>query len=374
MRNLFFLIFITVFLGLNFYVFYKIYRFLPATLLSALAVTTLAVLMLVALFGSVVWGEALFGSLTSIAYRLGTAWIFVFLYLLLFFLVTDLLQVLHLIRLERFMIHNWIGAGALTLVLAAVFIFGNIVYHHKKRTEIDVKTEKQTGENGRMKILLISDLHLGYTIKRAEVDKWVTMLNAEHADLILIAGDVIDRFVRPLEEEQMHLSLNKLQARYGVFLALGNHDLMGNTKENMAFLQKTNFTILRDTALLVEDAFYVIGRNDFSQAGRASLADILKNAAKDKPLLLLDHQPNALAEAAENGIDLQVSGHTHNGQVFPVNLIEKMIFEQPYGYLKKGNTRFYITSGLGIWGGKFRIGSRSEYVVINLEGKKTECK
>jgi predicted MPP superfamily phosphohydrolase len=303
-----------------------------------------------------------------VAYRVGTAFFFVFLYVLLIFLVADIVRFTHLTHIEHFMTHSWAGAGILIFIVSTIFIYGNINYHNKKRTEINIEIEKPLGENGKLKMLLISDLHLGYGIGRAELDKWVKLLNAENADVILVAGDVIDRFARPLEEEQMYKSLNDLKARYGVFMALGNHDFLGNIAENLAFLQKTNFTLLRDTAVLVDSSFYIAGRNDYSQSARLPLAAILQNADATKPLFLIDHQPNNLNDAEQNGIDLQVSGHTHYGQIFPINLIEKLIFEKPYGYLKKNDTHYFISSGLGIWGGKFRIGSRSEYVVINIVG------
>ena len=367
MRNLLIIIGVLIlFIGANFYVFYRLRCMLPASWISTLAVTVLALFVNTSFFVSLIWGDSLPTDFATILYRVGTSFLMIFLYALIIFLLADLVRITHLINIKQFMYHSWLGLGVVTFVLSTIFIYGNINYHNKKRTEITVKTEKSLGTNQELKVLLVSDLHIGYGIKRKELDGWVKTLNAEKADVILLAGDLIDRFTRPLEEEKMYESLNNLQARYGVYMALGNHDILGSLDENFSFLQKTNINVLRDTAVLVDSSFYIVGRDDFSYRNRKPLNDIVKDIDYNKPIILIDHQPNNLGEAAENNIDLQVSGHTHDGQVFPINLIEKLIFEQKYGYLKKENTHYYISSGLGIWGGKFRIGSHSEYVVINF--------
>ena len=367
MRNFIIIIGVLIlFIGANFYVFYRLRCMLPASWISTLAVTLLALFLNASFFVSLIWGDSLPTDFATILYRVGTSFLMIFLYALMIFLLADLVRITHLINIKQFMYHSWVGLGVVTFVLSTIFIYGNINYHNKKRTEITVKTEKSLGTNQELKVLLVSDLHIGYGIKRKELDGWVKTLNAEKADVILLAGDLIDRFTRPLEEEKMYESLNNLQARYGVYMALGNHDILGSLDENFSFLQKTNINVLRDTAVLVDSSFYIVGRDDFSYRNRKPLNDIVKDIDHNKPIILIDHQPNNLGEAAESNIDLQVSGHTHDGQVFPINLIEKLIFEQKYGYLKKENTHYYISSGLGIWGGKFRIGSRSEYVVINF--------
>ena len=115
----------------------------------------------------------------------------------------------------------------------------------------------------------------------------------------------------------------------------------------------------------MNDDLYLAGRDDKHNPNRKELKDLLSTTA-NKPVIVLDHQPYHLEDAANNNVDLQISGHTHNGQFFPANLVVKSMFELGYGYLRKGNTHFYVSSGLGLWGPQYRLGSRSEMVVVNF--------
>jgi predicted MPP superfamily phosphohydrolase len=315
-------------------------------------------------------GNALPTKFVSILYNIGTSWLIVFLYLLLIFVICDLIRLTGLVNIKHFMYHNWYGWAIITAIISTILIIGNINYHRKKRVEINIEISKPINQNNNLKILLISDLHLGYGIGKSELEGWISLLNKEDADVVLIAGDVIDNFTKPLEEDKVYKTLRKIKSKNGVFMALGNHEYIGNIDESINFIKKSNITLLRDTAVLLNDNFYIVGREDFSRQYRKRLSVIMENLDKSKPIIVLDHQPIRLKEARINGADLQLSGHTHNGQVFPINYIAKCIFSKAYGYLKEGETHYFITSGLGLWGGKFRIGTRSEYVVINLFTKK----
>jgi predicted MPP superfamily phosphohydrolase len=340
----------------------------PVIVPLRIALIVSAIMIQLPFFAAMFFGNSMPVKLTSVLYRIGTSWLIIFLYLFLIFLFIDLIRLTHIVNIERFMINNWYGLGALVLVISTLLIAGNITYHRKKRVELNIEIPKSVNTHDNLKILLISDLHLGYGIGKSELEKWVQLINAEKPDIALIAGDLIDNFIKPLEEEKLYNTLSKINAKHGVFMALGNHDYIGgNIAENLDFIKRSNINVLRDSAILIDNSFYIIGRDDYSQKNRKRLAEITDNLDKSKPVFCIDHQPVSLDEACQNGIDLQVSGHTHYGQVFPLNYIQKFIFEKPYGYLKKSNTQYFITSGIGIWGGKFRIGSRSEYVVINIK-------
>jgi len=117
---------------------------------------------------------------------------------------------------------------------------------------------------------------------------------------------------------------------------------------------------------LVDSSFYIIGREDRSTPSRKTISELVKNLDKTKPLILLDHQPFHLEEAEDNNIDFQFSGHTHNGQFVPGVFFVNKMYELGYGFMKKGNTNYYVSSGLGLWGPQYRIGTQSELVVINF--------
>ncbi|MDO5760892.1 MAG: metallophosphoesterase, partial [Bacteroidota bacterium] len=153
-----------------------------------------------------------------------------------------------------------------------------------------------------------------------------------------------------------------------IYACFGNHEYFADKQKALQFYKQSGINILQDTSVVYKN-LVITGRDDRSNPSRKPLKELLKNTDKNKYHILLDHQPYNLEQAQENSIDFQFSGHTHYGQVFPINLITNAIYEKAYGSYKKGNTSYYISSGLGIWGGKFRIGTQSEYIVLNLKQK-----
>ena len=372
MRTIVFITFIISFFGLNFYIFYRLFLMIPQSFpIMRILLIVSAIVVQIPFFAAMIFGNSLPTKFVSILYHIGTSWLIVFLYLLIIFLVADLIRVTNLFDIKPFMYNNWYGWGAVTLIISALLIYGNINYYKKKRVEVNVEISKPINEKNNLKIVLISDLHLGYGILNDELESWLPLLNKEKADIVLIAGDVIDNFVKPLEEEKMYKTLRKINAKQGVYMALGNHEYIINIDKSIDFIKKSNITLLRDTAVLIDDSFYLVGREDYSRKYRKRLSALLEDIDKTKPIIVIDHQPIRLKEARINGVDLQVSGHTHDGQVFPINWVAKWIFKKSYGFLKHDETNYFITSGLGLWGGKFRIGTQSEYVVINLSQKVT---
>ena len=370
MRTLAFITFFITFFGLNFYAFYRLYYMMPHIVPIRILLIITAVVVQLPFFTALFFGNSLPTKFVSILYHIGTSWLIVFIYLLIIFLICDLIRITHLTNIQHFMYNSWYGLAMITIIISALLIFGHINYYKKKRVEVNIEISKPINEKNQLKIILISDLHLGYGILKEELESWLPLLNKEKADVVLIAGDIIDNFIKPLEEQKMYKTLRKINAKQGVYMALGNHEYIGNIDKSIDFIKKSNITLLRDTVVLINDSFYIVGREDYSRKYRKRLSAILENVDKSKPIIVIDHQPIRLKEARINGVDLQVSGHTHNGQVFPLNYIAKWIFKKSYGYLKQDKTNYFITSGLGLWGGKFRIDTHSEYVVINLSSKK----
>jgi predicted MPP superfamily phosphohydrolase len=233
------------------------------------------------------------------------------------------------------------------------------------------------------KVVMASDLHLGYHNPRKELARWVDMINAERPDFILIAGDIIDGSMRPLIEERMAEEFHRLQAP--VYACLGNHEFYAGHPEAKQFYKDAGIHLLIDEAVVVDSAIVIIGRDDRTNMRRKpvkELVDSLQSSIFRSALplgssknlqysIVLDHQPYNLDRAETAGIDFQLSGHTHRGQVWPISWITDYIYECSWGSHQRGNTQFYISSGLGIWGGKFRIGTQSEYVVATLTSDKS---
>jgi predicted MPP superfamily phosphohydrolase len=189
------------------------------------------------------------------------------------------------------------------------------------------------------------------------------MINQEHPDAILIAGDIIDGSMRPLTEERMAEELHRLQAP--VYACLGNHEFYAGETDAIRFYQEAGIRLLQDTCAVVGD-LCIIGRDDRTNLRRKSVKDLAADVSHDKYTILLDHQPYHLEKAEQAVLDFQFSGHTHHGQVWPISWITESIYECAFGAHQRGRTNYYVSSGLGIWGGKFRIGTRSEYVVLTL--------
>lgn len=340
--------------------------------------------------------------LASITYEIGTSGIFVLLYLVMLFLLLDMGRLVHLIPKSWLFSNSYTSIGILAVMLA-IFGYGNIHYYNKVREAIDIKTDKSislsndslpntSAKKQSIKIVLMSDLHLGYHNRKAEFKRWVDMINAEHPDLILIGGDIIDISVRPLLEENVAEEFHRLKAP--IYACLGNHEYYSGEPKAQQFYKDAGIHLLRDSIVRIGNQndengkmgnLVIIGRDDRSNPHRKSIKQILSESKEDKSYtfdnnqqalnidpkkdftILLDHQPYHLEEAEKNGIDFQFSGHTHHGQVWPISWITDAIYEDAFGPLQKGKTQYYVSSGMGIWGGKFRIGTRSEYVVLTIQ-------
>lgn len=245
--------------------------------------------------------------------------------------------------------------------------YGYINYKNTRITTLDLSIAKPIDSpDKQLKAVAISDVHLGMGTNKAALQKYVKLINAQEPDIILIAGDLIDNSVAPLRQMRMEEELRQLKAPLGIYMASGNHEYISGFRESVEFLSHTPVQLLSDSVAQLPGGLQIVGRFDKSNPSRLSVADLMKKADLTRPVILLDHQPTELGATAEAGVDLQISGHTHNGQVWPINLLTRRLFELSYGYLKKGNTHFYTSSGLSLWGPPFRIGSVSELVVINL--------
>jgi predicted MPP superfamily phosphohydrolase len=254
--------------------------------------------------------------------------------------------------------------SALALIASAI-IWGQYNFNNIKIEKFDININK-TAKVETLKIVAASDLHLGYSINKKYLKKFVDLINSRKPDIILLVGDIADSDSEPVIRQNMKEEFLQLQAPLGVYGVIGNHECYGDMENTVNYLKSAGIVMLRDSSVLLDNDIYIAGRNDKTIKNRKKLDELLKNIDRQKPVILLDHQPFNLEQACENGIDLQLSGHTHGGQIFPLTLITKSIYESQHGYLKKGDTHYYISSGIGGWGPKLRIGSQSEIVEITL--------
>lgn len=373
MKYLFFIAFIVLYLGANYYVFYRIWQAVSFANIWAKSIfVILAVFVVFAFFLFSLVGDSLPIAVSSFLYKVGTSWLIVLLYLLLFVFLSDLLRWTHLVPTNMMNLYNkenWLIFALFVAFIGLLLTAGYLKYRAKVRVELPVVVEKVLPLEKPLRIVALSDVHLGYGIGADELQEWVKLINDENPDIVLIAGDIIDNSVRPLRAANMDKYLREIKSKYGVYTVMGNHEYISGGDESMKFIKDAGIRLLKDETVLVDSAFYIVGRDDRTNKNRKTLNQLTQMLDKSKPIILLDHQPYNLEEAQNNGVDLQLSGHTHRGQVWPISLITDWIYEKSYGYLKKGDTNIYVSSGIGLWGGKFRIGTQSEYVVIDLKTK-----
>lgn len=343
------------------YVFWHIWCVLPLPAVWRCIVTAAGVLCFVMMFPVMARvNDRLPLWCTTLMYEISTSFLFVALYLFIAFLILDILRLTGIVS-KSLLYSNGITCIVLFLLTAGVFACGNTRYNNKERREITLHTTKKINKPRR--IVMMSDLHLGYNNRRAEFARWVDIVNAEQPDLILIAGDIIDMSMRPLVDEDVAAEFRRLNAP--VYACFGNHEYYAGVDDAEHFYRSAGINLLRDDVAEL-DGLCLIGRDDATNRRRKPLKELTAQADSGSYTILLDHRPLNLRQAELAGIDFQFSGHTHHGQVFPISLITEAIYEVAYGSHQRGETLYYVTSGMGIWGGKYRIGTCSEYVVATL--------
>ncbi len=262
-------------------------------------------------------------------------------------------------------------AVAITVVgLTATLVMAGYVNARMPRIRIlDISIQKKV--SGNLTIAVASDIHLGTIIGRSRLDRIVRKINSLNADIVLLPGDVVDEDLAPVIKENLGESLRNIKSKWGVYSVTGNHEYIGGVEEASRYLTEHGICVLRDEVKKIDSRFYVVGREDRSYNSRSGrkrklLKELTDGLDRDLPVIMMDHQPANLDEAVEAGIDLQLSGHTHHGQLWPFNYITKKVFEVSRGYKKKGSTHFYVSNGVGTWGPPVRIGNRPEIVCIHL--------
>ncbi len=330
--------------------------------------------------------------------NLSNYWLGVLLYTALIVLVADILRLIfkygilrytHWIRPERYSARKvfLVSGGIILLSIAGISTYGVFHASDTQKTVYELTLPKACAAGKELTIALAADLHLGYNITNSHMEKMVEMINSMEPDLVCIAGDIFDNeFDAIYDPERVSATLRQIQSRYGVYACYGNHDmdesnLAGFTfagegaeddRRMREFLRHSNIQLLSDEAVCVDDAFYLIGRKDYSRSRklkdpRLTPEQLTASLDQEKPVIVLDHQPRELQELADAGVDLDLSGHTHDGQMFPGNLITKFYWENPCGLLEKDGMYSVVTSGVGLWGPNMRVGTDSEVVEIRVK-------
>lgn len=373
MNKIAILIALAVYGGINFYLFKRAWQALPGNPVVHAVFAILFILSSISFFIAMGLGNRLPYGVTVVLENIGAYWMIGLLYFIMAALFVDLVRVSnHFLKFYP----DWVYANydqvKLVSLLSVVGLFivfsviGNYRFRNPDVKVLNLEIPKGEGAAGQLTLAVASDVHLGSIIRKTRLKKYVELLNRQNADVVLFAGDLLDHSIRPVEHQKMDEELRTLKARYGVYGIFGNHEFYGDVEKATEFYARSGIKLLRDTAVNVENRFILIGRDDVSQHRRQPLDSLVRGINNNLPRILLDHNPARLGDALKNGVDLQLSGHTHNGQIFPLNLIVKGMYQLAYGYMKSGNTHYYVSSGLGLWAAPVRIGTQSEIVKINI--------
>ncbi|MBR5658644.1 MAG: metallophosphoesterase [Lachnospiraceae bacterium] len=304
-------------------------------------------------------------------------------------------DVVHLIRKWWLKKYNkkpskrfFILSGLITLlVITVVGTYGLINARVIRRTAYEITVPKVVAGIASLKVILIADLHMGYSVGVDMIADMVDKINQEDADLIILAGDIYDNSYDALEDPaRLAELLASMKSKYGTYACYGNHDVdetvfVGFTFRAMDkpvadprmedFLKASKINLLRDEYVLIDDKFYVYGRPDASKPGegidvRKTPAETMEGIDLSKPVIMIDHQPKQLEELAAVGVDVDLCGHTHDGQMFPGNILTWLMWDNSYGYEKFGNMHNIVTSGVGVYGPFMRVGTKAEYCPITI--------
>ena len=288
--------------------------------------------------------------------------VFVFSFMFFYYIIIDCIRL--------FYFQNNIQILDLRVLILVVFlgIFGFFNRYNIGITSYKIKTDKDIN----LKIAFVSDIHIGDTgINEIIMNKAVNKINKENVDLIILGGDIVERNYKAFTETGLNEYFKKLKSKYGIFAVLGNHEYYGGNPYGIAETMERNggIKVLKDD-FIEFDNFILIGREDITRNyfgnNRKSIEEILiDNSNKFK--IVADHNPANFNDSVKNGIDLQVSGHTHNGQFFPFNLIVKFFYKKPYGLLKIENSKLITSSGLSTWRIPIKLGSKPEIVIVEIK-------
>lgn len=324
--------------------------------------------------------------------RLSNYWLGTFLYILMFVAIADICRLI--LKRIHGRIHDfffskkgYVFTGIFLTILTAVFsIYGSVNAKLVRVTPYEVTIDKECPGIEQLKIALIADLHLGYSVGNAQMRRMVEKVNAMEPDLILVAGDIFDNEYEAVQNpDKIAVTLSQMKSKYGVYGVFGNHDvterLLGgfsvpSPEEEVRdprfeeFARKAGIQILDDEVVCIEDAFYLVGRKDAQKTGdgegRLSPEAILGQTDTNLPVIVMEHQPRQLQQLADAGADMQLCGHTHDGQIFPGNLVIPFFWENPCGLLVKDQMYSIVTSGVGVWGPAMRVGTASEVCEITV--------
>ena len=370
----FFIVFFSLYSALNYYIGLRGWQALEG------AAYLRPLFLIIFLFStlSYIFSKVVQRYLPTVIYEvieiIGSFWFAFMLYFFLAIVLLDFIRVVNwgfniLPSFNNYSSVKLITLGVVTGIVIIIIIGGYINTRALKVVTINIEIPAKNSSLKELNAVLISDIHLSSTNGDGFAEDIVEKINTLHPDIVFVAGDLVDDKASVLREKEIGFSFRNIKSPMGVYGITGNHEYINGVDSSVNYMKELNVIPIRDSSITIDHGFVIIGREDRSRGlkKRIPLKDLVESSEKNLPVILLDHTPFQLEEAMENGVDLQLSGHTHHGQMFPINLITSKIYELSQGYKKKGKTQYYVSSGVGTWGPPVRTGSRSEIVNIKIK-------
>jgi hypothetical protein len=311
------------------------------------------------------------GSFGSIIAAIANYLLPFFLYLFLSVLITDLLLLLNMaikiIPSEKLKERTFRLRMMMFIIFLSLFVVigGVINFNTIRVTEKQVAVPGKSSGMSHLKIAFVSDFHLEEKTPTGFVERFVKKIRTLNPDLLLYGGDILEGFSEAEKMEKFEKLLSSIRTDFGIYGVLGNHD-RSYRNDTSNFYSRSGIIILNDSIVVAGGSFALAGRKDSRESGRMSAGDLLKGAPKNLPIIVMDHRPTEINQLSETSADIVLSGHTHHGQMFPINLITNKVYELSYGYLKKGDTHFFVSSGIRLWGPPVRTVAKSEILVVDV--------
>jgi uncharacterized protein len=281
-------------------------------------------------------------------------------------IVITLARAVKLLHTERISSHRFqaIRLGC-CLVIPALIVFAGALNNNRLRVkEFSIELLQKSSTIKELKIVFASDFHLGQITNDRLLDRFVDKVTALHPDIILIGGDILEGHGNE-NLGKFETQFRRLSVKYGVYAAPGNHESHSSSPND--FFVNSGIHLLEDELINIDNAFYLVGRKDGRGSRKKPIEDLLKAAPADLPIILIDHSPTDLESVSKSRVDLQLSGHTHNGQLFPVNLfVMPYEYELPWGMQVKHDTHFIVSSGVQAWGPPVKTAGDSEILFIKV--------
>jgi predicted MPP superfamily phosphohydrolase len=376
--TLFFIIFFAIYSAVNFYIFIRGWQAISHIPILKPFYIIIFLLSALAYIIAKIFNSKLPALIYDILLWPGSLWFAFMLYFFLFIVLIDFSRLLNYFFgiYPSFITNNFQTAKLVTFIsvvlMSSILIFaGYLNTRNIKINHAEIKIPRKASKLSELNAVLVADFHLNPVNDGNLLDKIGRKINELNADIVLIPGDIVDDRVEILKRKNIGKELSEIKSKYGVYVSNGNHEFINGVEGADKYLREFNLNVLRDSAVLIENSFYILGREDrskpsFTNKRRKSLGEILKEVDRSFPVIVIDHTPLGFSETVEENIELQLSGHTHHGQMFPLNFITNMIYEVSWGYLKKEKTQFYVTCGVGTWGPPVRLGSDSEIVKLAI--------